>query len=134
MKRFLDSNIFLYAYSANAKTPIAQAEIAKGGYASVQVFSETANIMRNKMRRSWEEVEEKLAFMEELVEEILPLTRALQKKAFLLAKSHQLNIYDSLIIAAALQANCDELLSEDMQHGRRFDGLVIRNPFLGAAH
>ena len=38
-------------------------------------------------------------------------------------------IYDSLMIAAALEAACFTLYSEDMQHGQVIDGLTIRNPF-----
>jgi len=38
--------------------------------------------------------------------------------------------YDALIIAAALEAECATLLSEDMQHSRVIDGrLTILNPF-----
>ena len=39
--------------------------------------------------------------------------------------------YDSLIIAAALEAGCTRLYSEDMQHGQRIEGLTIENPFVG---
>ena len=37
--------------------------------------------------------------------------------------------YDSTIIAAALEAGCDRLLTEDMQDGQRMEGLTIVNPF-----
>ena len=40
-------------------------------------------------------------------------------------------MYDALIVAAALQANCDVLYTEDLQHGQKFGGLSIRNPFAG---
>ena len=43
---------------------------------------------------------------------------------------HHLSRHDSLIVAAAAQAECGVLYSEDLQHGRRFDGLQIENPFL----
>ena len=43
---------------------------------------------------------------------------------------HGLRIYDSLIIAAALEAGCDTLYSEDMQHGQVIEGIRIENPFL----
>jgi predicted nucleic acid-binding protein len=43
----------------------------------------------------------------------------------------RLGWYDSLIVAAALEAGCSALLSEDLQHGRIIDGrLTVRNPFL----
>jgi predicted nucleic acid-binding protein len=40
--------------------------------------------------------------------------------------------YDSLIVAAALEAGCKRLYSEDLQHGQRIEGLRIENPFKGA--
>ena len=39
------------------------------------------------------------------------------------------SFYDSLIVAAALEAGCTTLYSEDMQDGQRIEGLTIRNPF-----
>jgi predicted nucleic acid-binding protein len=39
--------------------------------------------------------------------------------------------YDSLIVAAALEANCDTLYSEDMQNSQVINGrLSIVNPFV----
>jgi predicted nucleic acid-binding protein len=40
--------------------------------------------------------------------------------------------YDSLIVAAVLEAGCRRLLSEDLQHGQRIGKLRIENPFLGS--
>ena len=34
------------------------------------------------------------------------------------------------IVAAALEAGCDRLYTEDMRHGQQIHGLTIRNPFL----
>ena len=39
------------------------------------------------------------------------------------------SFYDSLIVAAALEAGCTRLYSEDLQHGQRVDHLTIQNPF-----
>ena len=47
-----------------------------------------------------------------------------------LARSHGLHFYDALIVAAAIEAGCDTLSSEDLQHSRSFGGLMIVNPFL----
>ena len=50
--------------------------------------------------------------------------------ALALARDHRLSFYDALIVAAAQEAGCDTLYTEDMQHGRKFGGLVIVNPFV----
>lgn len=41
----------------------------------------------------------------------------------------QFSFHDSLIVAAALTAGCSRLLSEDLQHGQRIEGLTVHNPF-----
>ena len=49
----------------------------------------------------------------------------------MIAERYRLSVYDSMIAAAALIADCDVLWSEDMQHDQRLLGrLTIRNPFL----
>jgi predicted nucleic acid-binding protein len=39
------------------------------------------------------------------------------------------SFYDSLIVAAALEAGCKTVYSEDLQHNRKLHGLEIKNPF-----
>ncbi len=39
------------------------------------------------------------------------------------------SFYDSLIVASALQAGCHTLLSEDLQHGQKMEGLTVVDPF-----
>lgn len=52
--------------------------------------------------------------------------------ASLLRKKRAFSYWDSLIVAAALDAGCDTLYSEDMQHGQLVEGrLRLVNPFVG---
>jgi predicted nucleic acid-binding protein len=52
-------------------------------------------------------------------------------KACNIAERYQYSFYDSLIISAALESNCDILYSEDLQHNQIIDGvLTIINPFI----
>jgi predicted nucleic acid-binding protein len=46
-----------------------------------------------------------------------------------ISQRHKYHIYDSLVIAAALEAGCAILYSEDMQDGHSIESLRIRNPF-----
>jgi predicted nucleic acid-binding protein len=41
----------------------------------------------------------------------------------------QINFWDALILAAAEQAGCRYLLSEDFQASRRYGGITVVNPF-----
>jgi predicted nucleic acid-binding protein len=63
----------------------------------------------------------------------VPHTPDLVTRGLELHQAHSLSIWDGLIVQAALDAGCDVLLSEDLQHGRRFGSLEIANPFLPAA-
>jgi predicted nucleic acid-binding protein len=55
---------------------------------------------------------------------------ALYSEALRLYGKNGLSWYDSLIVSAAMQSECDFLLTEDLQHGQRFGTLRITNPFL----
>jgi predicted nucleic acid-binding protein len=56
-------------------------------------------------------------------------TAALYEQAMQLQQGAALSFYDSLIVAAAQQAGCKRLITEDLQHGQRFAGLRVENPF-----
>jgi predicted nucleic acid-binding protein len=47
-----------------------------------------------------------------------------------MAEAHLLSRYDALIVTSAIEAGCDILYSEDMQHDRTIGVLTIRNPFV----
>ena len=55
---------------------------------------------------------------------------ALFNQALAVHHRYKLSWYDSLIVAAALKAECTTLYTEDLQHGQHFGDLVITNPFL----
>jgi predicted nucleic acid-binding protein len=47
-----------------------------------------------------------------------------------ISKRYGFSIWEGLIVAAANQARCSTLLTEDLQHGQIIEGLRIENPFL----
>jgi predicted nucleic acid-binding protein len=55
---------------------------------------------------------------------------SLYSSALSIAEETGWTFYDSLIVGAALAADCSVLLTEDLQHGRTIRGMEIRNPFL----
>ena len=130
MRAFFDTNILVYAQEADRKGERARALMAKGGVISVQVLNELANVLRKKHRRSWTEIEKVLSDVDDALDEAVPITFEIHAAAVVLAREHGLSIYDALIVAAALEAGCDTLFSEDMQHQRVFGSLRIINPFL----
>ena len=62
---------------------------------------------------------------------VLDLTLATHQRGLALARRYPISIDDAMIAAAALEAGCDSLFSEDFQTGQRIDGqLLVVNPFL----
>jgi predicted nucleic acid-binding protein len=129
---FLDTNILVYAQGGGPKAQAAQSLIAEGGVISVQILNELTNVLRKKLRRDWREIEEVLDDVCDALDPAIPLTLETHSAAVALARDHGLSFYDAVIVAAALEAGCDKIYSEDMQHGRVFGPLRLVNPFLEA--
>jgi len=131
MKPFLDTNILVYATLADdPRRAAAERAFDAGGTISVQVLNEFTNVARGKLKRSWAKIEATLELIKGKVDRVRSMTVVTHDRAVILARDHGFSYYDALILAAALEAGCDTLLTEDMQHGRVIDGLTIRNPFL----
>jgi predicted nucleic acid-binding protein len=127
---FFDTNILVYAQQTGGKADRARALVASGGKLSVQVLNEFTAVSRRKQSRDWREIADAIADALTLVDPPLPMTLDLHTAARVLAEDHRLSFYDALIVASAIEAGCDTLYSEDMQHGRNIGGLAIVNPFL----
>jgi predicted nucleic acid-binding protein len=127
---FLDSNIVLYLASEDLlKADRAQELVAEGGTISVQVLNEIANISRRKMGLSWAETRNFLLMIRGLLK-VEPITIEIHDVGISLAERYQLSVYDSMIVSAALSAECDTLLSEDLQNGLLINGrLRVLDPF-----
>src|SRR5262249_47187570 len=127
---FFDTNVLLYLASGDAtKADRAEQLIREGGRVSVQVLNEVANVARRKMGLSWPETHAFLSMMRGLLP-VEPITVEIHESGLALAERCGLSIYDAMIAGAALQAGCDKLWSEDMQHGMVFDDrLRVINPF-----
>jgi predicted nucleic acid-binding protein len=127
---FLDSNILLYAYFEDARSSAAKAVCDQPYTISVQSLNEFANVARRKMNYGWEDILPCLNAIINLADRIVPLSLELHKVGVALASRYQLQVYDGMILAAALEAGCETLYSEDMQHGMVIEDLLtIRNPF-----
>lgn len=131
MKPFLDTNVLVYAVlSDDPRRPTAERLLAAGGTISVQVLNEFANVARGKLNWPWLDIEATLALVRSRSRRVRDIAVSTHEAALLLARDHGLAFYDALIVAAALEAGCDTLFTEDMQHGRKFGSLTIINPFI----
>lgn len=129
MSAFFDTNILVYAQQAGGKADRARALLAGGGRLSVQVLNEFTTVSRRKQGKEWREIGEAISDLLALVEPPLALTLDLHVAARRLAEEHRLPFYDALIVVSAIEAGCNVLYSEHMQHGRSFGGLTVTNPF-----
>lgn len=129
-KAFFDTNILIYAFAqGDPRTIAAEALLAGGGTISVQILNEFVAVALRKLAMPWEEVLESLAAVRTLCLPPVPLTVETHEAALKVARQYGYRIYDSLVVAAALQAGCDTLYSEDLQDGQVIGALTIRNPF-----
>ena len=133
MSAFFDTNILVYAQQMDGKGDRARALFAGGGKLSVQVLNEFTAVSRRKQRRDWHEIAEAISDVLTVTDPPLAFTLELHVAARGFAENHRLSFYDALIVASAIEAGCDILYSEDMQHGRSIGGLAIVNPFLESA-
>lgn len=129
---FFDTNILIYTLALDdPRNARAEELIAPGGMISVQILNEFVSVARRKLLMSWPEVAEALDAFRVLCPSPLPITVRLHESALTISEKHGYGIYDALVIAAALEAGCATLYSEDFQDGQTIDGqLTIRNPFV----
>lgn len=135
---FFDSNIMVYSVDIRSpdKQVMAQNLIGKAletqtGVISFQVVQETLNTLTKKFNRQVSQ-EQRNAILDAV---LMPLwqvqpSRDIYVHANALKERYGYSFYDSLIIAAALAANCTTLYSEDLHDGHTIDGLSIVNPFV----
>jgi predicted nucleic acid-binding protein len=128
---FLDSNVILYLASGDdVKANRAEELVGAGGVISVQVLNEVANVLRRKLAMSWQDTRRFLADVRALLPTVHPLSLSTHEHALELADRYGLSVYDGLIVASALEAQCSVLWSEDMQNGLVIEGVLrIKNPF-----
>lgn len=66
--------------------------------------------------------------------QLVPLSENGFNDALSLATIHRIQVFDAMILASAVEADCDVLLSEDMQHGFAWRGCTVVNPFQSSMH
>jgi predicted nucleic acid-binding protein len=137
-RRFLDTNVLVYAYDSSEplKQRVAQEILREGletrdASISAQILSEFFVTVTRKIRYPLT-VPEAAELLERLV--LLPVVSInwpTIKQAVSIQTRYGLSYWDSLVIAAAQRAGCAEVVSEDMNPGQGYDGVVVQNPFKG---
>ena len=134
---FLDTNLLVYAIDptergkrAVAQEWIASAHLSGDGCLSYQVVQEWFSVVLRKATVTLS-TEEATSLYRTLIEPLWQVqsSRELVDTAIDLHHHDSLSWWDSLIVSAAIQGDCERLLSEDLQHGRKIRGVKIINPF-----
>lgn len=135
---FLDTNIFVYSFdrtspakAREAQQLIRNALATQKGVVSYQVVQEFFNVALRRFSRPMKAAEAE-RYLGSVFRPLLSVQSSivLFSEALRIQGGSHLSWFDSLIVAAAMQAGCDSLLTEDLQHGQRFGNLQIVNPFL----
>ena len=127
---FFDTSVLLYLLSRDAaKADRVEALLAERGMISVQVLNEFAAVAIRKLKMPLPEVREVLDTIRAVCE-VEPVTVETHDRALTIVERYGFSLYDSLLIAATLIADCKVLFSEDLQHGQLIERqLRVVNPF-----
>jgi len=135
-KIFVDTNILIYAHDLDAipRHDIAASVVeelweSENGVISTQVLQEFYVIVTKKINKPLSQarargiIENYLSWHIEVNE---PDTVLLASE---IEERHLLSFWDALIVAAACRAKADKILTEDLTHGQKIEGILIENPF-----
>lgn len=137
-RHFLDSNVCIYLFDEDRhKASIAEGLFTPSAVLSTQILAETSNVLRRKFRFDPADIAETARFIGNRVE-VRSVTPAVFELALQMFTRYGFSLYDSMVVASALDAGCDVLYSEDLQHGQKIrhpDDRVVRtlevlNPFV----
>jgi predicted nucleic acid-binding protein len=129
-KAFFDTNVLIYALAEDdPRAEMAETLLARGGVVGVQTLNEFVAVVTRKLAFTWDQTLDALTAIRGICSPPVPVTVKTHETALKIAARYRYHIYDSLVIAAAMEASCSILYSEDMRNGQVVDGLMIRNPF-----
>lgn len=133
-RSFIDSNILVYTddhdnpRKQTKALDLIERERKRGtGVVSTQVLNEYFNAVTRKLGVPSPLARRKVELLARMNLMLIHLDDILA--AIDLHRLHQFSYWDALVIRTALQAGCSTLYSEDLQHGRKIDGLALVDPF-----
>jgi predicted nucleic acid-binding protein len=129
-RAFFDTNVLIYAFSrGDPRQNVALNLLRAGGTIGVQTLNEFVNVVTRKLKTPWPEAMLWLETIEELCPRAVPMTLSVHRRGLRIAQAFGYRLYDSLMLAAALEGSCTVFYSEDMHGGQVIDNMTIHNPF-----
>ena len=137
-RAFLDTNILVYLYSKDddSKRSIARRMIDDYDcVTSIQAMNESSNVWLKKFSLSSATIKDHLNNIEAVCDDVLRVHRVTIDSALNLKDRYGFSYYDCLMLASAIEADCQVIFTEDMSDGQVIDGfLKIVNPFKLSKH
>ena len=135
-RRFVDTNVLVYAYDKHSETKQAGAlRLLRAGMlddalaVSAQVLGEFFTVATRRIQEPLTADEAAAAIDALRSIPVVEIDRQLVERAIETHKRYGIVYWDALIVAAAERAGCVEVLSEDLNAGQRYGGVVVSNPF-----
>lgn len=136
MPAFVDTNVLVYARDSSepekqprAREWLAQLWRTRDGRLSFQVLEEYYVTVTRKLRPGLERDEAQADVRDLLAWRPVGVDSLTLDAAWGMERRFRLHFWDALIVASAQAAGCECLLTEDLTHGRLFNGVRVVNPF-----
>ena len=135
MRSFLDTNVLVYLADARdaRKQGIAE-KFMEGAIAerldcriSIQTLTEFTNVCIKKLKLDKNVISVFLDYFDDL--QMVRTDSVSVKNALEIKARYNIQFYDAMMISSASESGCDEILSEDLNDGQNYDGVVAHNPF-----
>jgi predicted nucleic acid-binding protein len=135
-RKFADTNVLVYAFDSSEpkKQKIAQNLLKNEGsqgriVLSTQVLQEFFVVITRKLPKPLS-LDEAYNVVSNFAQyPLVQVDKYLILRAIKRTQSDCVSFWDALIIESALETDCEILLSEDMQTGRKINEMTIENPF-----
>ncbi len=135
-KAFIDTNVLIYAHDVDAaakhdvaKRVLQQLWSERAGALSTQVLQEFYVNVTRKIASPLSKKSAR-AVVNSYVIWCVDTTSEEISAAFRIEDEARIGFWDALIVAAALKAGADRILSEDLNNGQTISGVRIENPFV----
>jgi predicted nucleic acid-binding protein len=134
-KLFLDTNILVYANDKSdprkqilATKLVSDCIAERKGVISTQVLQEYACVALHILHQDLSIIHRRLRQFQSL--QLVLATPALISRALELHTQYQIHYWDAAILAAAEEAQCNQIYSEDFPDGAVYDKVRVVNPLV----
>jgi predicted nucleic acid-binding protein len=136
-KVFVDTNVLVYAHDVDAaekhllaRDLVSQLWDTRTGVLSTQVLQEFIVVVTRKVLTPISVAQARRAVRNYSAWELVVNDSKIILQATEIQEAHQLSFGDALIVSAAFAVNAAVIATEDLNHGQRIEGILIRNPFI----